>query len=59
MKVFIVESINYLGSELEVQFEIGLIDGGELNFNKSFLHFNVKKKIYAKVTLKLTVNIEY
>ena len=54
-----MESINYLGSELEVQFEIELIDRGELNFNKSFLHFNVKKKIYVKVTLKLTVNIEY
>ena len=24
--------------------------GVELNFDKSFLHFNVKKKIYAKVT---------
>ena len=23
---------------------IGLVDGGELNFNQSFLNFNVKKK---------------
>ena len=23
---------------------IGLVDGGELNFNQSFLKFNVKKK---------------
>ena len=28
--------------------EIGLVDGGELNFDQSFLKFNVKKKIYAK-----------
>ena len=28
--------------------EIGLADGGELNFDQSLLQFNVKKKIYAK-----------
>ena len=28
--------------------EIGLFDWGELNFNQSFLKFNVKKKIQAK-----------
>ena len=28
--------------------DIGLADGGELNFNQSFLHFNVKKKMQAK-----------
>ena len=33
-------------------------DGVELNFDKSFLYFDVKKKLYAKVTLNLTVNIE-
>ena len=30
------------------EFEIGIVDGGELNFNQSFLRFNIKKKIYAK-----------
>ena len=30
------------------ELEIGLVDGGELNFNQSFLKFNVKKKIQAK-----------
>ena len=50
--------MNYLVWELEVEFEIALTDGGDLNFDKSFLHFNVKKKIYAKVSLNLTVNIE-
>ena len=34
-----------------------LNDEGGLNFDKSFLHFNVKKKIYSKVTLNLTVDI--
>ena len=24
--------------------EMGLVDGGELNFNQSFLKFNLKKK---------------
>ena len=28
-------------------------------FDKYFLHFTVKKKLYEKVTLNLTVNIEY
>ena len=27
---------------------IGLIDGGKLNFDRSFLQLNVKKKIHAK-----------
>ena len=27
------------------ELEIGLVDGCELNFNQSFLKFNVKKKI--------------
>ena len=30
------------------ELEIGLVDGGELNFNQSFLKFNVKKKIQVK-----------
>ena len=51
-----MDSINYLCRELGVEFEIiALTDGDKLNFDKSFLHFNVKKK----VTLNSTVNIEY
>ena len=30
------------------ELNIGLVDGGELNFDQSFLQFNVKKKIYTK-----------
>ena len=30
------------------ELEKGLVDGGELNFNQSFLQFNVKTKIHAK-----------
>ena len=26
------------------ELEIGLVDGGDLNFDKSFLQFNVRKK---------------
>ena len=58
MKKYTVDSINYLVWELKIEFEIALTDGGELNFGKSFLHFNVKKK-YPKVTFDLTENIEY
>ena len=34
------------------ELEIGHVDGGEFNFNQSFLQFNLKKKIYAKNSLK-------
>ena len=54
-----MDSINYLVWELGNEFEIALTDGCELNFDKSSLYFNVKKKIYSKVTLNLKVNIEY
>ena len=57
MKEFTADSINYLVWELEIEFEIALTDLGKLNFNESFLHFNVKTHIYAKVAL--IVNIEY
>ena len=57
MKKFTADSINYLVWEFRIEFEIALTDVGELNFDKSFLYFNVKKKIDAKITL--TVNIEY
>ena len=30
------------------ELEIGLLDGGEWNFNQSFLKLNVKKNIQAK-----------
>ena len=49
-------NLSWLG--IGIEFEIALTDERELNFDKSFLTFNVKKKIYAKVTLNLTVNIE-
>ena len=51
--------INYLVPELGIEFEVALNYGSELNFDKSFLHFIVKKRIYPKVTVNLTVNIEY
>ena len=40
-----MDNINCLVWELEIEFEIALIDGGEVDFNKSSLHFNVKKNI--------------
>ena len=54
-----MDSINYFVWEFVIEFEIDLTDEGELNFDKSSLYFNVKKKIYPKVFLDLTVNIEY
>ena len=53
-----MDSINCLVWKLEIEFERALSDGGELNFDKSSLNFNVKK-MFSKVTLDLTVNIEY
>ena len=53
-----MDSINCLAWELGIEFALALTYGGELNFDKSSLHFNVKKKIYPKVTLNLTVKIE-
>ena len=32
---------------------------GELNFDKSFLHYNEKKKMYSKACLNLTLNMKY
>ena len=48
MKEFTADSINYLVWGLGIEFEVALTDGGELNFDKSFLHFNVKKKNICK-----------
>ena len=42
---------------LGVEFEIALTDEGELNFDKFFLHYNVKKILYPKASLNFTVNI--
>ena len=58
MKRFTADNINYFVWESKIEFEIALTDGGELNFDKFSPHFNVKKKIYPKVILNLTVNIE-
>ena len=58
MKKLAVDSINYLVWKFEIEFEIALTDGAELNFDKSSLNFNVKN-IFSKITLDLTVNIEY
>ena len=30
------------------ELDIGLADGSELNFDQSFLQFNIKEAIYAK-----------
>ena len=54
-----MNSINHLGWESRIEFEIALIDRDALNFDKSFLYFNVKKERYSKFTLILTRNIEY
>ena len=35
----------------------GIVDGGELNFVKSFLQFNIKKKIFGKGYFKRTLSI--
>ena len=35
-----------------LELEIGLVPENELNFDKSFLSFNVKKKIYTKSYFK-------
>ena len=37
--------------------EIGLADRGDLNFDKSFLQFNVVKKAYTKSLFKETFSI--
>ena len=59
MKEFNADSINDLVSNLGGKFEIAVTNGGQLNFDQSFLHFNVKWKLYAKLILNLTVNTEY
>ena len=41
------------------ELEIGLVDGSELNFNQSFLQFNVKKKIQVRSSSRFDYNAEY
>ena len=41
------------------ELEIRLVDVGELNFDQSFLQFNVKKKYMRRVLLNLNLNAEY
>ena len=48
MKEFTADSINHFVWELGIEFEIALNDGDELSFDKSSLHFNVKKKYICK-----------
>ena len=43
-KEFYVDKINDLVGELGIESEIAITDGGELNFDKSFLRLNVRKK---------------
>ena len=58
LKELTVGSIDYLGWKLGIEFETELTDGDKFNFDKPFLHFNVKKKIFAKVIFNLIVSIE-
>ena len=56
MKSFINDSINYIGWELGIQFEIAIYtDGDELHFDKSFL-FDIKRinicKSYSELDCK-------
>ena len=39
------------------EFKIGLVDEGELTFDKSFLHFIGKKQIHAKNYFKRKISI--
>ena len=48
-KEFYVDKINYLVGELRIESEIAITDGGELNFDKSFLRLNVRKKHIQKL----------
>ena len=44
-----MDSINCLVWEVKIKFEIEITDGGELNFDKSVLHFIVNKKNIQKL----------
>ena len=54
-----MDGIDYLARILELNLRQHFYTNWrQLNFDKSFLNFDLKK-IYAKVTLNLTVIIEY
>ena len=44
LKELTADRINYFLWELGIKFEKALTDGGGLNFDKSFLHFNIKER---------------
>ena len=48
-KEFYVDKINDLVGELGIESEIAITDGGELNFDKSFLRLNEGKKYIQKL----------
>ena len=41
------------------ELDVGLVDEGELNYNQSFVKFNVRKECRQRVILDLTLNAEY
>ena len=41
------------------ELDIGLVDGGKLNFDQSFLQFNVKKETYPRSFSRFGLNDEY
>ena len=41
------------------ELDIGLVDGGKLNFDQPFLQFNVMKEIYRKSSSRFDLNDEY
>ena len=48
-KEFYADKINYLVGELGIESVIAITDGGELNFDKSFLRLNEGKKYIQKL----------
>ena len=41
------------------ELDVRVVDWGELNFDQSFLQFNVKEKYIQRVLLNLTLNVAY
>ena len=59
MKNFTADSINYLVWEFETEFGVALTDGVELNFDKSFLHFNLKNTYMQKLLWLYILNVRH
>ena len=59
MKDFTADSINYLVWEFETEFGVALTDGVELNFDKSFLHFNLKNTYMQKLLWLYILNVRH